>query len=485
MARRRSHRPFVPHSVVDVALPGLEFLLEVRAVGWKPARVGPFAVASAPERVEVELVPGPAIRGKVTAQGAPIAGARVSLRHTQPGGGVYRAYDWKGSGEPFEYTSKQVSHEGAWMSPTDAAGRFVLPIEALKAVPSGAAVILHAEADGFAPADLGPLAISPERGAADLVIELAAGGGLAGEVLAPEGLELEGSFVHASDGGGVERSRVLDATGAFRFDDLQPGAWQVTWLSQRERFLNPRLYPVPSASRRADCHVAAGETSTHVIDLRARRPATLEGRLSVAGEDAGGWSVRVWRIDADFDAPLLLNQDGSPRVDEGRLNIRYRDETSGLLGVAPVRPEGESALDVDGRFRIPLPESGEHWIVLTNEDGLFPGTVVYDRVQVGPGPTPWERSVAWGTIGGTCSAEHDGEAHSRLYHRWKGPGAFFVQTAIVVRLDGELRATRVAAGAGRIHGATRPSGAGYAPDLAQVLAEVEVVAGERLEIDIP
>src|SRR5262245_43541128 len=60
-----------------LSLPIDPFLLEVEAPGFALARRGPFEPEQAPPGLEVELEPMPGLRGRVTFEGAPVAGARL------------------------------------------------------------------------------------------------------------------------------------------------------------------------------------------------------------------------------------------------------------------------------------------------------------------------------------------------------------------------------------------------------------------------
>ena len=105
--------------------------------------------------------------------------------------------------------------EGAFVATLRTAGEFVVRVE-------------HA---GFAPAEIGPFAIDPERGLDGIEAVLDQGGSIAGEVRSAAG-PVAGAIVGVSRGDGHAVTQRSGVDGAFRFDRLMPGPWTVQLVEE-------------------------------------------------------------------------------------------------------------------------------------------------------------------------------------------------------------------------------------------------------------
>jgi len=159
---------------IELEIPGEAFFVELSAPGHASIEFGPHDPAAMPFVLDATLYPLPALRGRVVHRGEPVAGA------------VVRALAAIAAARYLERDSfAQVAEScrGCPEATTDADGVFVL--------------------------DVGP------RGA------------IAGHVRHANGRPIEAREVRASRGDGVLISATTDAQGAYRFDALAPGAWQV------------------------------------------------------------------------------------------------------------------------------------------------------------------------------------------------------------------------------------------------------------------
>lgn len=122
-----------------VGAPGQGFFVEVRSTNYVPARLGPFSPGALPERIRCTLRAAGGVRGLVTAEGRPVRGARVGLH------AVAEDSDGLPSRPQREAEGETESGKG---------GAFSLSVE------RSGTYFLRVEAEGFAPAEVGPLELS-------------------------------------------------------------------------------------------------------------------------------------------------------------------------------------------------------------------------------------------------------------------------------------------------------------------------------------
>lgn len=121
-----------PGGSLLLGCPSGSFLVEVRASDWKPARLGPFTAGTAPPVLEFWLDPAAGVQGRVTAQGAPLPGARVGLYELNTTNDTHNGFPLRTGTRPEQ---KDVC---------DADGRFSLSVE------HAGNYCLRAEAPGYA-----------------------------------------------------------------------------------------------------------------------------------------------------------------------------------------------------------------------------------------------------------------------------------------------------------------------------------------------
>ncbi|MFG0316749.1 MAG: sigma-70 family RNA polymerase sigma factor, partial [Planctomycetota bacterium JB042] len=205
---------------VALQLPDSPFTLVVEAPFHERTEVGPLDPARvlADVRVEVALRTLPPLTGVVTLDGDPVEGASVR---------VHRMATVRTQADGFPV---RVSPPREAQGATDADGSFVLTLR------EAGAYVVRVEADGAAPAEIGPFEYEPTIGVAPLDVRLGEGGVLAGRVLPPPGRSAAGTIVGISRGDGYARTARVGADGRFRFERLIPGRYHVV---RHDRELRP------------------------------------------------------------------------------------------------------------------------------------------------------------------------------------------------------------------------------------------------------
>jgi RNA polymerase sigma factor (sigma-70 family) len=238
--------------------PPRTFTLDVRAPGFRPRSVSDLDPAALPRPLVIVLEPAHFLRGRVVFEGRPVENARLSLRAYATDVTIIR--------NGFDCL---VRSEVLGQTTSDAAGRFELSCDV------DSEVVLRANATGFAPGELAHL--DPTEDPDDLVLELTRGGTLEGRVLVDEGQSAEGIIVGINRGDVEPRTLRSGPGGAYRFDGLTPGKWQVLAC---ERELQAGSVTIMSLSNddasseprelEWSCDVQAGRTTLHDLDLRKR-----------------------------------------------------------------------------------------------------------------------------------------------------------------------------------------------------------------------
>lgn len=231
-----------------LARPALPFRLEVEADGYLPARFEDLRPETVGARFEVVLAPAPRLRGRVLAEGRPVANASVTLHRA-----IAEGTHWR-NGFVCLYEYREVSEDTS-----DAEGRFELTCA------DSGRVWVRAASQGWVTGDLGPL--DPLSGR-EVEIELTPGGSIEGRVLLPNGADAAGIVVGIHHGDGRARTQRAGPEGRFRFDHLAPGRWQVM---RAEAELDPSSTTTMTSSQRVEiewsCTVEAGRTTRHDLDL--------------------------------------------------------------------------------------------------------------------------------------------------------------------------------------------------------------------------
>ena len=241
----------------SIARPGEPFILTVTAKGFRTTRLGESRAKLDPARLgsglDVVMPPAKVLRGRVTAGGAPVAGASVHFTPDMP------EADATVDGYRCRYLLNSWLHRG---TTTDAGGRYELDCDVDRGF------WLRAMNEGWAPADLGPIDAAQLDAVATFDIELTHGGAIEGRVLLPDGRDSEGTIVALNHGDGLPRTIRAGTNGVFRVDGLTPGKWQVLRGGKEGNPDRPhfagRDHDIPMEW---SCEVRAGETTHFDLDL--------------------------------------------------------------------------------------------------------------------------------------------------------------------------------------------------------------------------
>ncbi len=236
-----------------------KFQLEVSAHGYHTRDVGMLDAETLPATLDVVMQRAPIVRGRVTANGQPIAGARMQLVADHPAGTETV------SGFRCRYIAYHSTYHSTSAPVTDAEGRFSMDCDETHAF------WLRATADGWAAGEVGPIDAAASEGAIELDVELTKGGAIEGRVLLPDGADGEGTIVALNHGDGNPRTLRAGAKGVFRVDGLTPGSWQVL-SAQLEIDPARTMFSSVSAEQPIEwsCTVAPGKTTHFDLDLTRR-----------------------------------------------------------------------------------------------------------------------------------------------------------------------------------------------------------------------
>lgn len=324
---RRHHGERGAPGTARVPAPGEPFQLLVSAPGYGAARTQTFLPQTPPASVLLELDPRPGVSGVVVADGKPIGSARV----------VLHALVERGASYALDSLRLRVRPQASAETSTDAEGRFTLALDL-----SGDFLLL-ARSDGWATAELGPLALVAGEGRAEFVVALDRGGAIEGRVRMPSGLSPEGVIVAVNRGDTFAQTQRVGADGAFRFEGLAAGPWEVRRV---ERMIGASHLFEMSAGERAlepDCHVELGGVTHHDLDLTDARACVVAGELAWGGRPARGWTVALWPLSG-----VVMGQPPSAVLDEGgAFLVRAQDPGEFRLQFRPPSGLGEWSDEIE------------------------------------------------------------------------------------------------------------------------------------------
>jgi protocatechuate 3,4-dioxygenase beta subunit len=410
-----------------LGVPAQDFVVEVRANGWMPARLGPFPAADPPPRVEFRLDPAAGVLGIVEADGRPVSGAWVAL------------YEAQSTRETFNGFPLRTHKDPAVESESDAVGRFTLSVE------RAGTYYLLAQAEGWALTELGPLELTPDEEREQRVV-LGRGGTLAVRVRSARGASPAGKLVAISRGDGFARTQRADSDGSTSFPGLTPGPWQVQ-LSKVE--IDPRQGALHQSTRPAgsiptNCRLFEGET-THLdlwLETDLDGECQLTGRLVIDGRPAEDWLAGLDLEHEAVDDPRALVEPGVFRV----------------------------AVDEPGSYRLNLRSAAQDPRAML---------VILDPVELVPGEQFWSLELECGTLEGTLPSTP--AAGAQVFHRWQR-GTLTCLAPLVPDAAGRFRRGLVPAGRGAL--------VSYDPALPleeqmpAVLIELELAAGQTLAVEL-
>ncbi len=336
------------------ARPTLPWRLSIEAAGYRYLMLGPFEPdETAPEIVadlvvDETVVPSAqvaTIHGIVHGPTGPLPRARIGSFPTT-------AYEMAG------FTVRAIvagsATPGAWGASgpsggpieTDEAGRFELSPKN-----DGKPFLLIAEAEGFGSATAGPFGPGMEPAPDPLVMTLPLPGSIEGRVESDSGTRTAGIVVAASGELGKPRFTRTDSRGAYRFDGLTPGPWQVELRPQSGEAARLDRYASLPANTRipSNCVVVAGQSTRFDLALRESSPPRISGRVAASTIARSARTVLAFR---EKDRAAVLSRFASRKY----LNLSEWDSQA----TAQVLPDGTYRLDVDrpAIYRIVLIDKG-------------------------------------------------------------------------------------------------------------------------------
>jgi hypothetical protein len=344
----RSNKVEVEGERMRLPIPREPFLLEIAADGHEQIQLGPFDGLAAPRELDVTLASLPGVRGRVTAGGEPVAGARVALHAPVTSQTAHNGYPVRLGDNP--------SAQGT----TGEDGTFRLDLR------QGGDFLLRASAEGLAASEFGPIFIDPARGVVGLKLELTPGGAIEGTLWGGEAVA--GRIVAISRGDTYAQTARSDREGRFRFEQLTPGPWLVK-LAKEE--ISPHSSTTTSSRAafkesdiESNCAVIEGQTTRHDISLAGVGEVVLAGTLRMDGAPAVGWKAMLFPGDA-----------GGMLHGSGRL---------------------QTTVSEDGSFRLMAPKSGEYRLVLNPPNTSF--MALTNTVQLVLGETSWHAEYQTGSV---------------------------------------------------------------------------------------
>ncbi len=209
-AERQWSRSFAPGES-RFHVPAFSFLQFVRAQGRREIRLGPLDPLTVGEKIDVEFGSVARVQGFVGANGEPFAGARVQVVSELEEGSRTK------NGFPL-----RMAHDPSAESKTKEDGTFEVGVD----LDVSERVFVRILAAEWATVELGPMSAREATGTAHDV-ELTRGGAIEGRVLRPDGRDGAGVIVGINCGDGDARTVRAGPGGAYRFELLRPGPWQV------------------------------------------------------------------------------------------------------------------------------------------------------------------------------------------------------------------------------------------------------------------
>ena len=405
--------------VLRLYRPQASFVLQVGAEGYESQRLGPYEPLSAPAELTVRLRTSPKVRGRVLADGQPVAGARVQLCMWWAGA------DFALARGDFQLRLFPVGNSHV---ETDEEGRFEHIVRR-----DSPMIAVIAKADGWALGETDFLELDADGGLDGVEVHLVRGGAIEGEVLAPPEREPRGQLVAISRGDGEVLRARTDENGFYRFEGLTPGGWQV---HHREEKAEVALRVLQGAGPiEWDCQVFDGRTTRHDIDAR-RGTVEVAGRLTIDGVGAAGWSATL--------SPLEQGHSGTSPV--------------------PV------LLDAGGGFRLQAPP-GSWELAIELPRGAGPRTVVKRELELLDRPVAAPLELVTGMVEGTF---HRGVP---LDFRWRGHEGVQVDVTLTTGLDGSFAAS---VPAGEVEVLRELTSGGFAHW--SLLRTIQVPAGGRVPV---
>jgi RNA polymerase sigma factor (sigma-70 family) len=408
--------------MLQVSLPEQPFELVVSAPGFELHRSGVLQPSSIGAEIAVSLAPLPGLRGRVLHAGEPVTGARVELYALTPEMLIERG--------PFALRFDPKARD---RTSTDAEGTFLLTPR------TRSKFIVRAEREGLAPREVGPLDLDPKSAARELEIELGSGGAIEGRVLVPPGPDAAGTLVGASCGDGRVLTQRVGSDGAFRFERLAAGGWQVRQLESESWGTSMTTGGRTPPPIDWDCAVVEERTTRFDLDLTGAERALVAGRLRFDGKPSEGWGA-------------LLNEGTT--------------WTGSEVVQGNVDPGGKFALEA---------RPGPHYLVLETTEGALGDRAVGLPLDLAPGENEVDIDLATGSL----VVEH--ASGERLVYAVQGRDGSISLVALKPDASGRCEVSLVPVGAGRIAEMQEV----FDPAVWPTLATVEVRKGQQATVVLP
>lgn len=266
--------------------PDADFWVEVTAPGFVTTEIGPIRPTPNPGLIEMRLEPLRALRGVVVRGDEPVVGAIVRAQRALSRLDVREADGFRLDAEPCGIcpTTKTES-DGSFTIHMGRAGTWRL----------------RAEADGDVSALSSPIEVAAWSERPDARIDLAPRGSIRGRVLTESGAALAKRRIAVSAGDGDHREVGTDADGAYSFEGLAPGGYQVRLRAGVDRFeslgTSHTITEHDAPPIEWDCHVVDGLSTKH--DIVVPDPVQLLVRIDA---DESFVPSRAWEVSATSKA---------------------------------------------------------------------------------------------------------------------------------------------------------------------------------------
>ncbi len=276
-------------------VPTRPFQLSVGAPGHELEHLSAHDPTTIESTLELTLRPTRVarIRGVVSRDGVPVAGAKVAAYRRLEG--PHRLSTGFGT----RVEASPISE----LARTDKSGHFEL------ANLRERALVLLVRHGGEIALEFGPVPV--DRGDTVWKLPLPMPGEVRGRVLLAEGRDPRGLIIGASRGDGEVRAMSLEADGNFHFARLAPGDWQVRCIEPGLGRVSDRTAHPSRTRPRPQVRLASGESTEIQLDLRYQERRHVRGYITAAPDGPTRWTMvldgREVRVGPDgrFSAELF------------------------------------------------------------------------------------------------------------------------------------------------------------------------------------
>ena len=284
--------------LISVLAPATTFVQRVGRRGYVLQELGPIEPHELPMELVVELEREPEIRGIVRADGVVVEGADVSLVRSAFGNGLGFYQGFASRYESMPHSRSKSEADGSFRTTLDDPGEHTWAVLVTK---EGYALTEHV---------IGRIVDVAE--VEELAIDLTRGGAIEGEVTVGPTRSREGIVIACSREDGWPHVTRTDPLGRYRFDHLTPGPWVVEDRQGEPARRGGGVVYREDHPFVPNVHVQEGETSPLDLDLRWQDGLTVQGRLTIGGRPAQGFSavLEEARSTDPGSAPVLLDEDG-------------------------------------------------------------------------------------------------------------------------------------------------------------------------------